>query len=443
MDIFIPENIEKIIELLEGGGFEAYIVGGCVRDSILGKTPKDYDITTSAAPDEVKECLKGYHVIDTGLKHGTVTVVSGDDYVEVTTFRIDGGYSDHRRPDSVTFSDKLTDDLSRRDFTINAMAYNHRTGVIDEFGGQKDLFRQKIRCVGEPAVRFNEDALRIMRALRFASELNFEIDKLTSTAIHDMRRLLDNISPERLCKELMGIICGMSPSAVLTEYADIIAAVIPEIRPCIGFNQHSRYHVYDVWTHTAVAVENSPNVPEVRMALLLHDIAKPDSCRYDEEGSGHFPGHEKAGAEKAESILRRLRCSNDFIECVCALIKYHYIAPVDDRIVVKQLLSKVGTENFFRLTGLMRGDSRAKQSFCFERVQVLEAMDKKAQEVIDSKECISVSQLEVNGSDIAALGAQGRQIGDILNRLLTEVIEERYDNDKITLLNAAKDMLDK
>ena len=441
MDIYIPDNIEKIIELLESGGFEAYIVGGCVRDSILGKTPKDYDITTSASPDDVKECLKGYHVIDTGLKHGTVTVVTGDDYVEVTTFRIDGDYSDHRRPDSVVFSDRLTDDLSRRDFTINAMAYNHRTGVIDEFGGQKDLFRQKIRCVGEPAVRFNEDALRIMRALRFASELNFEIDRLTSTAIHDMRRLLDNISPERHCKELMGIVCGTAPSTVLTEYADIIASVIPEIRPCIGFNQHSRYHIYDVWTHTAVAVENSPNVPEVRMALLLHDIAKPDCCRYDEEGSGHFPGHEKAGAEKAEGILRRLRCSNDFVECVCALIKYHYIAPVDDRIVVKQLLSKVGTENFFRLTGLMRGDSRAKQSFCFERVQVLEAMDKKAHEIIDSKECINVSQLMVNGSDIAALGAQGKQIGDILNRLLTDVIEERYDNEKNTLLNAARGML--
>ncbi|MGN0586102.1 MAG: CCA tRNA nucleotidyltransferase [Oscillospiraceae bacterium] len=441
MDIFIPDNIEKIIELLEDNGFEAYIVGGCVRDSMLGKTPKDYDITTSAAPDDVKECLKGYHVIDTGLKHGTVTVVAGDDYVEVTTFRIDGGYSDHRRPDSVTFSDRLTDDLSRRDFTINAMAYNHRTGVIDEFGGQRDLFRQKIRCVGEPAVRFNEDALRIMRALRFASQLNFEIDKLTSTAIHDMRRLLDNISPERLCKELTGLICGASPSAVLTEYSDIIASVIPEIRPCIGFNQHSRYHVYDVWTHTAIAVENSPNVPEVRMALLLHDIAKPDCCRYDEEGSGHFPGHERAGAAKAEEILRRLRCSNDFIESVCTLIKYHYIAPVDDKIVVKQLLSKVGTENFFRLTGLMRGDSRAKQSFCFERVQVLEAMDKKARCIIDNKECISVSQLAVNGSDIAALGASGRQIGDILNRLLTDVIEEKCVNEKNALLSAAGEML--
>lgn len=441
MDIFIPDNIEKIIELLENNGFEAYIVGGCVRDSMLGKTPKDYDITTSATPDDVKECLKGYHVIDTGLKHGTVTVVAGDDYVEVTTFRIDGGYSDHRRPDSVTFSDRLTDDLSRRDFTINAMAYNHRTGVIDEFGGQKDLFRQKIRCVGEPAVRFNEDALRIMRALRFASQLNFEIDKLTSTAIHDMRRLLDNISPERLCKELMGLICGASPNAVLTEYSDIIASVIPEIRPCIGFNQHSRYHVYDVWTHTAVAVENSPDVPEVRMALLLHDIAKPDCCRFDEEGSGHFPGHERAGAAKAEEILRRLRCSNDFIESVCTLIKYHYIAPVDDKIVVKQLLSKVGTENFFRLTGLMRGDSRAKQSFCFERVQVLEAMDKKARSIIDNKECISVSQLAVNGSDIAALGASGRQIGDILNRLLTDVIEEKCDNEKNALLSAAGEIL--
>lgn len=344
MDIYIPENVEKIIDKLEGSGFEAYIVGGCVRDSILGKEPKDYDITTSALPEQVKTCLDGYSVIDTGIKHGTVTVIADDEYIEITTFRIDGNYSDHRRPDSVSFSENLLDDLSRRDFTINAMAYNRRTGVIDKFGGQKDLFRRIIKCVGEPAVRFNEDALRIMRALRFASELNFTVDTITSAAIHDLRRLLGSVSVERISRELNLLLTGAAPSNVLMEYGDVIATFIPELRPCIGFDQHSRYHVYDIWTHTAVAIEHSKNDKDVRLALLLHDIAKPECCHFDEEGNGHFPGHERRGAEIAANVLHSLHYSNDTIDTVTTLIKYHYITPIDDKIVVKQLLATVGTD---------------------------------------------------------------------------------------------------
>lgn len=440
MDILIPDNVEKIIEELELYGYEAYIVGGCVRDSLLGRAPKDYDIATSAAPEQVKECLSAYKVIDTGLKHGTVTVLS-DDYVEVTTFRMDSAYSDHRHPDEVTFSDNLLDDLSRRDFTVNAMAYNHRTGVIDKFGGQKDLFKRKIKCVGEPAVRFNEDALRILRALRFASQLDFEIDDLTATAVHDMYRLLGEVSKERIASELNGIVTGKAPCEVMKRFSDVLSFIIPEIRPCIGFEQHSRYHVYNVWDHTAAAVEHSAPETEVRLALLLHDIAKPVCCNFDDEGNGHFYGHEKTGAEMAEKILRSLKYPNDTIETVCKLIKFHYITPVDDNVVVKQLLSAVGSEDFFRLAEVIKGDSRAKQRICFERVQIVENMELRAKDILDKKECISISQLDINGADVAALGARGRQIGDILNKLLALVIEEKADNIKSELLKFAKGML--
>ncbi|MBQ8826497.1 MAG: HD domain-containing protein [Oscillospiraceae bacterium] len=443
MEIYVPENIVKLIEKLEDAGYEAFIVGGCVRDSILGKEPDDYDVTTSATPDEVKECLSEYHIIDTGIKHGTVTVIADDDYVEVTTFRVDGEYKDHRRPENVTFSGSLLDDLSRRDFTINAMAYNPKSGLIDEYDGQKDLFRRRIRCVGDPNKRFEEDALRIMRALRFSSCLGFDIDKDTSDAIHSKKALLAEVASERIAKELNRLITGRSPEKILVDYSDVINVFIPEIRSCIGFEQHSRYHVYDVWTHTAVAVEHSGNDLDVRLALLLHDIAKPECCRFDEEGNGHFPNHERESAAVAESILKRLHYSNETIKCVTELIKYHYATPVDDKIVVKRLLSAVGPQYFFKLLEVMKGDSRAKQSFCFERVQILENMEKKANEIIDSKECINISQLDINGVDIMELGADGRQIGEILDRLLNMVIEGKCDNIKASLLEQAKVLLKK
>ena len=441
MDIYIPKNIERVIRVIEDGGYEAYIVGGCVRDSLLGKEPKDYDIATSASPEKIKELLGEYHTIDTGIQYGTITVVSEDDYVEVTTFRVDGEYNDNRRPDNVMFSDDLIQDLARRDFTVNAMAYNHRTGIIDKYGGQKDLFMRKIRCVGNPIIRFNEDALRIMRALRFASQLNFEPEVSTAQAIHKCKNLLKNVASERIAKELDGILVGDAPANVLTDYSDVISVIIPEVRRCIGFNQHSRHQIYDIWTHTAIAVENSDNIREVRLALLLHDIAKPDCCCFDDEGNGHFPGHERAGVEIAERVLQRLHYSSEVISCVSTLIKYHYVTPVDDRIVVKQLLSKLGKDCFFKLTAVIKGDSRAMQSFCFERVQILESMEKKANEIINNKECINVSQLLINGYDIIMLGAEGPKVGDVLNALLSAVIDEKIPNERERLLDYAKEII--
>lgn len=438
MDIYMPPYVENIIDKLESSGFEAYIVGGCVRDSLLGKEPKDYDVTTSASPEQVKECFKDHTVIETGIQHGTVTVVSEGENVEVTTFRVEGDYTDHRHPSSVEFSDSLVDDLLRRDFTINSMAYNHRTGIIDKFGAQKDLFKRVITCVGEPAVRFNEDALRIMRALRFSSELGFEIDEITSLAIHDMKRLLKNVSAERIAKELMLLLTGSSPYTALTEFADVFAVIIPEIKPCIGFDQHNRYHVYDVWTHTAAAIEHSKPDPDVRLALLLHDIAKPQCFKLDDEGSGHFFNHEKLSAEMTEQILKNLKMPAAVIERIPKLIKYHYVTPVDDAKVIKRLLSAVGEEDFFLLTEVMKGDNKAKQSFCFERVQTIEAMQFKAREIIQQNQCIKISDLNVDGNDMLKIGFSGEGVGEILNALLEEVIEENIPNERDKLLEYAQ-----
>lgn len=445
LDIYIPEKISRILNKIEQAGYDAYYVGGCVRDSILGRTPSDYDISTSASPDAIKTIFDGsedFDIAETGIKHGTVTVSCDGECAEVTTFRIDGEYIDHRRPSSVTFSENLVDDLSRRDFTINAMAYNPRTGLVDKFGGQKDLFKHKITCVGEPAVRFNEDALRIMRAMRFASVLNFRIDDITAVAMHDLRRLLQNISAERITKELDLILTGSAPAEVMTEFSDVFAIIIPEIKPSIGFDQHSRYHAYDVWTHTAYAVEHSLADRDVRLALLLHDIAKPVCCRLDEEGVGHFKNHERAGAEMALAILHRLKYPNDVAERISQLIKYHYVTPIDDKNVVTELLAVLGEDDFFKLTEMMKGDSRAKQSFCFERVDVLKKMQEKAREIIENNDCYTLAQLAVNGNDIISLGASGKKIGTVLNALLEEVIGGKVGNNRDELLKCAEKMLE-
>ena len=439
MDISIPVNVKDVLDRLERGGFEAYIVGGCVRDAILGVKPKDYDITTNALPDEIIACMDGLRVIETGLKHGTVTVVSEGENVEVTTYRVDGKYTDHRRPDSVKFASSLEQDLARRDFTVNAMAYSDKTGIIDVFGGQQDLFSGRIRCVGEPAVRFEEDALRIMRALRFASSLGFRIDPLTASAIHEKKQLLKEISAERIMSELTGFVMGSAPCDLMIEFDDVFCTIIPEFAKCIGFDQRSRYHVYDVWEHTAHALENSKCDKEVRLAIFFHDIEKPTSCRIDEEGHGHFPGHEKRSAETAERIMRRLKFDNETIKNTCELIKYHYITPVDDKRVVKHLISAMGLGMFDKLAEVMKGDSRAKQSFCLERVNTLDAMKYLAHEIVNNGECCTLHGLAVRGSDLEDIGFEGKEIGAALDELLVMVIDEKIPNDREVLIETARE----
>lgn len=439
LDINIPENVKFVIERLESRGYEAFIVGGCVRDSLLGIKPNDYDIATNALPEQTINCFFDCYVIETGVKHGTVTVVYKGENIEITTYRIDGEYKDHRRPEHVSFTDDLTLDLSRRDFTINAMAYSDRTGIIDRFGGQKDLFNHLIRCVGEPSERFGEDALRIIRALRFASKLDFGIESLTSLAIHDMRHNLDKISNERIRDELVKFLMGRAPAELMIEYSDVFTSIIPEMRRCINFDQHSRYHIYDVWEHTAYSVEYSKPEKDVRLALFFHDIEKPSCFRFDDEGNGHFPNHEKKGAETAENIMKRLHFDNATIASVSTLVRYHYVTPVDDSSVVKHLLSKLGEKTLTKLFEVMKGDSRAKQSFCLERVPVVDAMKIRMYEIINNNECYSQADLAVDGNDVAAAGFSGKEIGKALEKLLMMVMDNKVENSKPALEKVMSD----
>lgn len=441
LDISIPHYVRDVINRLEASGYEAYIAGGCIRDFLLGRQPKDYDITTNADPEQAAACFGDscFKVIETGIKHGTITVVSEGENVEVTTYRVDGIYKDHRRPESVRFTERLEDDLARRDFTVNAMAYSDSRGIVDRFGGQKDLFNRIIRCVGDPEERFEEDALRILRAIRFASELDFRIEPKTARAIHAKKHLLKEISAERIMSELIRFVCGKSPCDLMLEFEDVFCTIIPEFSKCVDFDQHSRYHVYDVWEHTAHAVENSKSDKNVRLALFFHDIEKPSCFRTDEEGQGHFPNHEKRSAESAERIMKRLHFDNDTIRSVSMLIKYHYITPVEDRRVVKRLISVLGLTEFIRLTEVMKGDSRAKQSFCLERVGILDAMKYIAYEISETGECCTLKGLAVNGTDLENIGFEGKAVGDALNVLLSMVIDDKLPNEKEALIEAARE----
>jgi tRNA nucleotidyltransferase (CCA-adding enzyme) len=435
--INIPDNISVLLSMLEHKGFEAYLAGGCVRDGILGKTPADFDIATSARPEEIKDVFSSYKTIDTGIKHGTVTVLAEGIPVEVTTYRIDGEYSDFRRPDDVTFTRKIAEDISRRDFTVNAMAYSSKRGLVDIYGGAHDLFAQTIRCVGDAEKRFTEDPLRILRALRFASKLRFKIDPETSANIHRCKDLLLNVSSERIAKEFEMFLQG-NPTELLLQYSDVFSVFIPEIQPSIGFIQNSKYHVYDVWKHTATAVGASKPDRLVRLTLFFHDLCKPDCYLADSQGAGHFAGHEAAGATLAEDILRRLKFDNNTIETVSELVRNHYIAPVTDKVSVKKLLSEIGFEQLSLLTEVIKGDNLAKHAMCFERVELSSKMRTVAEEIVASRECYNISMLETDGNEIAKTGAQGKEIGKILRMLLDEVIDGTLQNN-YTALQARAD----
>ena len=307
----LSEGAKKVIEMLEEAGYEAFAVGGCVRDSLLGKKPFDFDVTTSASPEEMKEVFRNEHVIETGIKHGTLTVLINKEPVETTSFRVEKGYSDNRRPEKVEFVRSLSEDLSRRDFTINALAYNEKTGIVDLFGGISDLEHGTVRCVGNPDKRFNEDALRIMRALRFASVLGFEIEEETAASIKRNCGLLNNISSERISSELSKLLCGKNAAKILLEHPEPFFVIIPELSVLKGFDQrHFRHHL-DAFGHTAAVLEAVPPVLELRLAALLHDIAKPLCQTVDENGTGHYYGHAQIGAKLSEEILTKLKFDNE------------------------------------------------------------------------------------------------------------------------------------
>jgi tRNA nucleotidyltransferase (CCA-adding enzyme) len=406
----------------------------------MGEEPKDFDICTSALPGDIKAVFSEFRTIDTGIKHGTVTVLIDKIPFEITTYRVDGKYSDGRRPDSVEFTTDLISDLSRRDFTVNAIAYNDKDGLIDPFGGQKDLFSRVLRCVGDPEDRFTEDGLRVMRALRFMSVLSFDPDPNTAASIYRCMDLLKNVSAERISSELSKLLCGRNVAKVLELYAEVFSVLIPEITPTIGFDQHSRYHVYDVWKHTAVAVNASKPDKLVRLALLFHDIGKPVCFKTDAAGAGHFSGHEEIGAEMTDEILHKLKYDNHTIQTVKTLVRNHYITPVAERTSVKRLLGEVGYDNWKLLAEVLRGDNIAKNSICFERLQTIEKMKAIADEIIENNECYTIGMLDIDGNKITDIGASGRDIRRILNTLLSEVINDLLPNSSSALLKRAKEI---
>ncbi len=439
-----PPGAERIIKKLEQSGFEAYAVGGCVRDSLLGRPVADWDITTSAEPEEIKTVFSGERIIESGIKHGTVTVRLGETNYEVTTFRADGEYSDSRRPDSVEFVKSLEEDLARRDFTVNAMAWSERTGLVDIFGGLRDLQRKVIRCVGEPERRFKEDALRIMRAIRFASVLDFRLDFDTEqTAIFERERL-KAISAERFSEELLKLLCGSAVRRILMDYIDIPAVWIPELLPMRGFGQHHPCHMYDVLEHTAAVVEAIEPRADLRFAALLHDIGKPACFTRDDtgKGTGHFKFHAAKSAEMAEEICRRLKLSRAFTQKVRTLIYWHnYRGAISDK-GIRRRLSELSPEDFFDILDLAKADMHGKAESGRIAEPTLEDTKRRARVIIERGECINKTQLAIDGSDLIALGMKpSRRVGLILDELFSDVLDEAIPNEKAALLEKAKRLI--
>lgn len=442
MFIQMPQQVEKILNVLEANGFEAYIVGGCVRDSVLGKVPDDWDITTNALPFQTIKCFKTYKIVETGLKHGTVTIIIDHKPFEVTTFRIDGKYSDNRRPDDVAFTRNLKEDLSRRDFTINAMAYNPKKGLIDFFGGKNDIQNKIINCVGNPDLRFGEDALRIMRAIRFASVLDFQIENNTSISIHNNKFLLKNIAYERISTELNKLLLGDGVKRILINYVDVISEFIPEIKPVIGFEQNNPHHYLDVWQHSVESIVQCKKELICRLTMLFHDIGKPLCYSEDSQGIGHFYGHPKYSARIAETTLKKLRYDNFTIQRVKDLILYHDCDIKPKRKQLKRLLNKLGKETVKQLFEVKIADTKAHASTCFSRIEDVENSKLVLEQILEQNQCFSLKDLAVKGNDLIAIGVpKGKQIGIILNKLVDMVIDEKVPNDKNKLLDEALKLL--
>ena len=430
-----------ILDKLNKAGFEGYVVGGCVRDSLLNKEPKDWDICTNAKTDEIMQIFKGFNIIETGIKHGTVTIMLDNEGYEVTTYRVDGVYTDGRHPDSVFFTSSLKEDLARRDFTINALAYSKNEGLKDYFNGKEDLENGIIRCVGNGEERFEEDALRILRALRFSSVLGFTIEDNTKKAIFNKIENLRNISKERINVEIVKMLNGFNVEYVLKEFREVLAFVIPEIKEMFDFKQNNKHHKFDVWEHTINVIKNS-DVGLLRVAALFHDIGKPKTYSFS-EGQGHFYGHSKVSSDIAEKVMVGLKFSNAEIEKVTTLIKYHDVVFSPTKKFVLRMLNKIGEENLRLLIELRKADIKGQGMVIegddrLERVLLVEDILNNLEE--DS--CFSLKSLSVNGRDLIELGyKQGKEIGLVLNELLNMVIEGNIENDKEKLLKVAKEKL--
>lgn len=430
----IPDIAEFIINTLETNDYEAYLVGGSVRDILMGTLPDDTDITTNAHPEEIKFIFSDFIVIETGIKHGTVTVMKDGAPIEITTYRTEGGYSDGRHPDKVTFTSDIIEDLSRRDFTVNSIAYNPSAGLVDPFLGSNDIKKKIIRCVGNPKTRFEEDALRILRALRFSSVLGFDIESETSTAIHECRNLLKNVSAERIYSELSKTLCGKNIRNVLIEYVDVFAVPIPEIGRMINFDQKNFHHKFDLLRHTAEVVANITPVKHLRFAALLHDIAKPICQSFDEDNVAHYYKHPSVGAHTADEIMHRLKADNITRESVVRLIKWHDTPIEESERIIKRKLRSIGKENLFDLFELQKSDTLGLADEYHNRLHHFEKLKEITQVILNQEQCFSLKNLNINGYDVASLGLKGKQIGNALNFALEAVIDGITENNKEALL---------
>ena len=432
----IPEQVKSVLRKLEEAGHEAWCVGGCVRDLLLGRVPGDWDVTTSALPEETQE-LFGERAIPTGLQHGTVTVRTDEGHVEVTTYRTDGAYKDHRRPESVRFTRSLEEDLARRDFTVNAIAMSADGVICDPMDGWADLAVRRLRCVGDPDRRFSEDALRILRGLRFASVLEFSIESNTAAAIHRNSRLLREIAAERIRTELDKMLCGNGVAEILREYPDVLSVFVPEIWPAVGFQQNSPYHCYDVWEHTIQSVVAAPEEVVLRLTMLFHDLGKPATYSEDDDG-GHFYGHTKVSTVLADGILSRLKYDNETRKAVITLVERHDLPVQPTEKSVGRALRLLGERNMRRLLAVKRADNRAQSPEYWWRCEEIDAVERVVEEVLESERCFSLKQLAVNGTDLMELGLRGRWIGEMLEWLLTSVVDGNLPNERNALMENAK-----
>ena len=431
----IPPFVRYVLTTLEAAGFEAYCVGGCVRDLLLRRTPGDWDMTTSARPEQTM-ALFGNCALPTGLKHGTVTVCSGMNRVETTTFRTDGAYADHRHPEQVTFTDSLQEDLSRRDFTVNAMAMELAGRLHDPFHGREDLKNGVLRCVGEPEKRFSEDALRILRCLRFAAVLDFTVERETATAMENCRELLREIAPERVREELTKLLCGPSAAAVLRHFPQIVGTVLPEILPMVGFDQRNPHHCYDVWEHTLHALDAIAGEPVLRWTMLFHDMGKPECFALDRHGVGHFMGHGVVSRRIADGVMDRLRFDNETKARIGELVEWH-----DHRVEtekgVRRMLNQFGEADFRNLLAIQRADNMGQAEKYRYRQKDIGRIEEMLDHEIEKGSCFSLKRLAANGNDLLTMGLSGPEIGRVLQLLLNKVIDGVLPNDRDVLLKAA------
>ena len=456
MRIDLPKEVRTIIGILQTAGFEAYAVGGCVRDTLLGRTPEDWDITTSAAPQQIKELF--HATVDTGIRHGTVTVLLNHTGYEVTTYRLDGKYEDHRHPKEVVFTGDLSEDLKRRDFTINAMAYNEEQGLVDLFGGREDLEKGIIRCVGDPVERFSEDALRIMRAARFSAQLGFSVSEDTLEAMKRLSPDLKRVSAERVRTELTKLLLSDHPEKLLTCYeCGITAVVFPEFDRMMGQSQNNPHHCYNVGVHTVKCLEYLHTDPDyiradkklrtvLNYTMLLHDVAKPLCVSTDKNGQEHFYGHQELGAELAADIMKRLKFDNETIHAVKKLVKYHdarFQIRQDSRKALRKLVSLVGVDMMPYLFPVGRSDNAGQsETYSSQSLENLQRIESMYREILERKECVCLRDLAVTGRDLMEIGyTSGPSLGQALKALLHEVIQDPERNTREQLLALSAEYL--